>query len=171
MAMTKQETMDYIEELKQELEDRPVKIETVVEVHEVTISNSDMGGDIGKLAEALADAQGQFESVVKGSSAHAYDYADIKAVLEATAPITSKLGLAIVQMNVSKIMGKTVFVGVKTILTHSAGGWISSEVYVPATKTKMNTVVQVAGGNITYLRRYGIQSALGLSTTDDDGAE
>ncbi len=87
--MTKQETLDLmeeqsekIEELQQELADRPEKI--VVETEEVIISNSGQGGDIGKLAEALAKAQGEFKSVVKGSSAHAYDYADIEAVLEAT---------------------------------------------------------------------------------------
>lgn len=170
--MNKQEAEDRIQELEDELESRPVKIETVTEVHEVTISNSEMGGEnLGDLFGALATAQGKFKSVVKGSEAHAYNYADIEAVLEATAPITSELGLSIVQMNVSKVIGKTVFVGVKTILGHKSGGWVSGEVYAPAMKTKMNTVVQVAGMNITYLRRYGIQSALGLSTTDNDGAE
>ena len=170
--MNKQETMDYIEELEQELKDRPVKIETITETKEVTITNSEQGGaNLGDLFGALAEAQGEFKSVHKGVEAHAYNYADIEAVLEACTPITSEHGLSIVQMNVSKVIGKTVFIGVKTILGHKGGGWISGEVYIPTTKTKMNTVVQVAGMNITYLRRYGVQSALGLSTTDNDGVE
>ena len=74
-------------------------------------------------------------------------------------------------MNISKVSGEHLLVGVKTILMHSEGGYISSEIFVPATKTKMNSLVQMAGVNITYLRRYGIQSALGLATTDNDGSD
>ena len=69
------------------------------------------------------------------------------------------------------MLGNTPLIGVKTILTHSGGGWISGEVYIPTMKTKMNSLVQMAGVSITYLRRYGIQSALGLSTTDNDGSD
>ncbi len=171
MNLTKQESIDLIEELRDELEARPTKTIEVEVVREVTITNSEQGGDIGALAGALAKAQGMFKAVHKDSEAHAYNYADIEAVLKETAPITSSNGLAIVQMNVSKVIGKSVFVGVKTILTHKDGGWISGEIYIPANKTKMNTLVQIAGVNITYLRRYGIQSALGLSTTDSDGTD
>ncbi len=48
---------------------------------------------------------------------------------------------------------------------------MSGEVYMPTVKTKMNSLVQMAGVSITYLRRYGIQSVLGLSTTDNDGRD
>ena len=174
--MTKEETMDYISELEEKLSDsrgellaRPEKI--VKEINETTISNSDMGGDIGALAEALAKCQGEFTSVVKGSKAHSYNYADIDAVLKATNQITSKYGVSISQLNVSKMIGNTPRVGVKTVIAHSAGGYMAGEIYIPTMKTKMNSLVQMAGVNITYLRRYGIQSALGLSTTDNDGSD
>jgi len=168
MSMTKQETMDYIEELKQELEDRPVKIETVIEVQEVTISNSDMGGDIGKLAEALAKAQGEFKSVVKGSEAHAYNFASFQQVVEASTPTLSKNGLSIIQLTVTKVIGKAVFSGVKTILAHEGGGYVSGEAYIPTMKTKMNTMVQMFGVNSSYLKRYGWLAICGLATTDED---
>jgi len=174
--MTREETLaklaeqeEKIAELQTTLAERPERL--VVQVNEVVIENSSQGGDIGALAGALAIAQGQFASVKKGSMAHSYNYADIEAVLAATTPITSKLGLSIVQMNVSKMLGNTPLIGVKTILAHSGGGWISGEVYIPTMKTKMNSLVQMAGVSITYLRRYGIQSALGLSTTDNDGSD
>jgi len=175
--MTRDESVAKIAELEelvqdktQELMDRPEKI--VIETNEITIENSSVGGEnLGELFGALAKCQGAFTSVKKESSAHSYNYADIEAVLKASTPITSKNGISISQMNVSKMLGKTPLVGVKTILGHSGGGYISSEVYIPVMKTKMNTLVQMAGVTITYLRRYGLQSALGLSTTDNDGQD
>jgi len=137
----------------------------------VVDSVSEIGGDIGGLAGALAKCQGEFNAVKKGSQGHGYSYADIAAVLEASSVITSKYGVAIIQMNLSKVVDDALLIGVKTILAHSSGGYVSSEIYVPAIKTKMNSLVQMAGVNITYLRRYGIQSALGLATTDNDGSD
>ena len=174
--MTKEETFaklneqeNKIIELQEELANRPEK--TVVQVNEVVIENSSMGGDIGALAEALSKCQGEFTSVKKGASGHGYNYADLQSVLESAYPITSKHGISIIQLNVSKMLGNTPLVGVKTVICHTNGGYMSGEVYMPTVKTKMNSLVQMAGVNITYLRRYGIQSALGLSTTDNDGRD
>lgn len=131
----------------------------------------DMGGDIGKLAEALSHCQGEFTSVKKGTKAFNYNYADIAAVLETSSPITSKYGIAVTQMNISKVVNGMLLSGVRTILMHSSGGYVYSEIFVPTQATKSNTLVQMTGVNITYLRRYGIQSALGLATTDNDGRD
>ena len=176
MALTKEETFaklneqeNKIIELQEELANRPEK--TVVQVNEVVIENSSIGGDIGALAEALSKCQGEFTSVKKGASGHGYNYADLQSVLESAYPITSKHGISIIQLNVSKMLGNTPLVGVKTVICHTNGGYMSGEVYMPTVKTKMNSLVQMAGVSITYLRRYGIQSALGLSTTDSDGAD
>lgn len=140
---------------------------------ELTIisGETEMGGNIGALAKALANCQGEFEAVKKSTKAYNYDYADIQAVLGASMPITSKYGLSITQVNLSKVAGEHLLVGVKTILMHEDGGYITGEIFVPAVKSKSNTLVQMSGVNITYLRRYGIQSALGLATTDNDGSE
>ena len=168
--MTKEESLSYISDLEEQLRDRPEKI--VKEIHEVTITNSEIGGEnLGELFGALAKCQGEFTAVKKTSEAHSYNYADIAAVLKATSSITSKNDISITQMNVSKMLGNTPLVGVKTILGHKGGGYVSSEVYIPTVKSKMNSMVQMAGVNITYLRRYGIQSALGLATTDNDGSD
>jgi hypothetical protein len=135
----------------------------------VTESKAEHSDELGALALALAKCQGEFEAVKKNSQASKYNYADLEAVLASSRLITSKYELAISQMNVSKTVGDNLLVGVKTMLLHSSGQWISSEIYVPAVATKMNTLVQMAGVNITYLRRYGLQSILGLVTTDTDG--
>lgn len=150
---------------------QPTESKGEVSMTEVTISNSDMGGNIGALAGALAKCQGEFTAIKKGTTGHGYNYADITAVLASTSPITSKYGISIIQMNLSKIVGSSLHIGVKTVIAHSDGGYISSDIYVPAEKTKMNSLVQMCGVNLTYLRRYGIQSALGLATTDNDGRD
>ena len=161
---------EQAEDAQEELKARP---SVEVEVYkEVTITNSEIGiTGMGELFGAMAKCQSEFKAVHKGAAAHKYNYADLESVLNASMEITSKNGIAVVQMNVSKIVGKTLFVGVKTILGHESGGWISSEIYIPTMKTKMNTIVQMAGVNMTYLRRYGIQAALGLATTDNDGSD
>ena len=83
MALTREETLaklaeqeEKIAELQTTLAERPERL--VVQVNEVVIENSSQGGDIGALAGALAIAQGQFTSVVKGASGHGYDYANLE---------------------------------------------------------------------------------------------
>ena len=146
-----------------------VKKDTTTKDIVILQGETEIGGSIGGLALALAKCQGEFTAVKKGSSGHGYNYADIEAVLKATMPITSANGVAITQMNISKQVDNISYIGVKTLLIHSDGGYISSEIFTPIEKTKMNSLVQMAGVNISYLRRYGIQSALCLATTDNDG--
>ena len=135
----------------------------------VVESYSTQSNELNELGKALALCQGEFEAVKKGTKAFNYNYADLEAVLAASREITSKHGLSIVQINLSKAIGDNLLVGVKTMLLHESGQWIAGDIYVPAQKSKSNTLVQMAGVNITYCRRYGIQSILGLATTDTDG--
>jgi hypothetical protein len=51
----------------------------------------------------------------------------------------------------------------QTILTHSSGQWISSELPLQVFEK-----VQQLGSEITYLRRYTLSSLLGIVTDDDD---
>ena len=146
------------------------KVEEVKEVN-IIESSSEMSATIGELAGALAKCQGEFQAVKKGTKAFNYDYANLTDVLAASSTVTSKNGLAVIQINLSKVVGDNLLVGVRTILAHSSGEYISGEIYVPAIKSKSNTLVQMAGVNVTYLRRYGLQSILGLSTTDNDGSD
>lgn len=171
--MTKEETMaklaeqeEMIEELKTTLAERPEKI--VVQVNEVVIENSSQGGDIGALAGALATAQGQFKSIGKDEEGHGYMFTGFQSVVEKTSPILSKNGLSVSQMMVTKMLGNTVLSGVKTILMHSGGGFITSEAYMPTVKTKMNSLVQMFGVNTSYIKRYSWLSICGVATTEKD---
>jgi ABC-type uncharacterized transport system ATPase component len=171
--MTKEETFaklneqeNKIIELQEELTNRPEK--TVVQVNEVVIENSSMGGDIGALALALSIAQGEFRSIGKDQEGHGYSFTGFQSVVEKTSPILSNNRLAITQLMVTKMLGNVVLSGVKSILMHESGGWISSEAYIPTVKTKMNSTVQMFGVNTSYIKRYSWLAICGVATTEKD---
>jgi hypothetical protein len=56
-------------------------------------------------------------------------------------------------------------VWVDTLLTHSSGQWIGGTVSV----TAREDTPQAIGSAITYLRRYALQSFVGVAPEDDDG--
>ena len=172
--MGKEETLEYVGYLEEKnlaliekVNERPER--AVEKVVEVTTQNSSQSETIGEIAKALVKCQKEFKAVGKNSQGYSYNYADLTSILEYAQPIYTKHGLAITQHNVSKMFGKTVVAGVKTMLLHESGEWMASEMYAPVTSTKQNSLQQNIGITVTYFRRYGIQSVLGLSTEDNDG--
>ena len=157
-----------IVELRAELVDRPEKI--VHDVHEIVIENSSQSESLANLGLALSKCQSEFKAVGKNADGHKYKYANLTAILEYAQPIYTKYNLSIIQLGVSKAVGRITLTGVKTIIVHESGEWISSEMYQPAVKTKMNSLTQNIGIINSYFRRYMIQSVLCLSTEDIDGA-
>ena len=116
---------------------------------------------IGKLAEALAKAQGTIRHAVRSAENPFFKsrYADLAAVWTACREPLSANGLAVVQTTVA---GDAVTV--VTTLIHSSGEWVSGELSVLPAKRDP----QVAGSAITYLRRYGLAAIAGVATEDDD---
>jgi hypothetical protein len=114
---------------------------------------------IGKLAEALAKAQGEMGAAVKGSENTFYknSYADLGSVIEAGKPI-HKHGLSVIQLPVGE--GTVV-----TMLMHSSGEWIRGTLTLKATKPD----AQGTGSAISYARRYMQQALLNIPSVDDDG--
>ena len=119
---------------------------------------------IGKLAGALAKAQGEMGSVKKGSVNPFYKskYADINDCLEAAIPALSKNGLAITQGNEFNIKDGYY---ITTVLLHESGQWIKSKIRIPLTNKKD---AQEIGSACTYGRRYGLAAMVGLAQVDDD---
>lgn len=123
--------------------------------------------EVGKLAEALAKAQGELKPLTAGKTAnigsYSYKYADLADVLDCARAALSKNGLAVVQ---------TFEVGVpivlNTALLHTSGEWIRSS--LPLT-TPPTAKPQEVGSAMTYMRRYALAAMVGLAAEeDDDGA-
>lgn len=119
---------------------------------------------IKELATALAKAQGELKNVLKSGTAQYGKYAELGPTLEEVRPVTSKHGLAIVQMPVLLDDATT---GLTTQVMHLSGEWIRSTF---AVKMQQQTP-QGQGSAITYGRRYALSAMLGIAGDDDDGQE
>lgn len=120
---------------------------------------------IDKFAEALAKAQGEMKNAVlnKVNPHFKSRYADLAAVRDATIPVLSAHGLAIVQYTALSDLGLTL----KTRIMHVSGQYMESEYPLPIAADKP----QVMASAMTYARRYCWTAMCGISSEDDDDAE
>lgn len=119
---------------------------------------------IGKLAEALAKAQGAIESAKKDTKNDFYKskYADLSSVWDACRKQLSENGLAIAQTSCGDEPDKVV---IETLLTHSSGEWIKGKLCMRPVKSDPQGI----GSCITYARRYSLAAMVGVAPEDDDG--
>lgn len=120
---------------------------------------------VGKLAEALAKAQGQMKGAAKDTTNPFFKskYADLASVWEACRHALSENGLSIVQPTIVMDSGD---IAVKTILMHSSGETIEGILPV---KLSDNATAQQLGSYITYNRRYALAAMVGVAPEEDDG--
>lgn len=128
---------------------------------------------LGNLAAALALAQGEIAAApkdrdvkvtMKAGGTYTFSYSTLSSVWEVIRGPLSRNGLAVVQPVVIREGSVTV----TTLLVHASGERIHCDVTMPvAEKTP-----QGYGSAITYARRYGLSTMVGVaSDEDDDGAE
>jgi hypothetical protein len=118
---------------------------------------------LGKLAEALALAQGKMKGAAKDAANPFFKsrYADLASCWEAARAPLAAHGLSILQ----PVKAAGADVTVTTILAHASGEWLSEDLSV----TAKDETPQSVGSAITYARRYGLSAMVGISPEDDDG--
>lgn len=123
----------------------------------------------GKIAGALAKAQGEFEPLEKTKTAkvpmksggtYSYSYADLADVMRCCRKALSANELAITQ----GIVGDELI----TTLLHSSGEWLRSA--IPLVQAQ-GQGPQALGSMLTYCRRYGACALLGIVAEEDDDAQ
>jgi hypothetical protein len=116
-----------------------------------------------ELATALAKAQGQIDDATKTGLNPAFKsrYADLAAVRAAIKEPLAVNDLAIVQLP-RTLDGS---VEVETMIIHKSGEFIAETLRMPVNKWDAHGI----GSGITYGRRYGLMSMLGIAADDDDG--
>ncbi len=127
-------------------------------------------GKVDGLMAALAKAQGELRNPVKDKTAtiasdkgrYSYDYADLASVLDVVRPVLSKHGIAILQPTTTPDARSA---EVKTALFFG-GEWIAMTLKTAIADGRPQTL----GSAITYLRRYGLQSLVGITAEQDDDA-
>lgn len=135
---------------------------------------------INELAGALSKAQGKIQGAHKDKTNTYYDskYADLASVWDACREPLSENGLAVVQSFSDEILeyqgfdkeGKEVTlsyarVTVLTRLIHSSGQWFETS----AVSESRDAGPQAIGSVVTFMRRYQLQSLVGVAGEDDDG--
>jgi len=122
--------------------------------------------ELGELGKALASAQGEMGAAKKDATNPHFKskYADFAAIVDASRPVLAKHGLAIVQSTPTD--GATITVA--TRLIHGGSGeWIESSL----TMTARDATPQSIGSALTYGRRYGWSTLIGLAADEDDDGE
>jgi len=120
---------------------------------------------INELAEALAKVQAKikpapFDSVNPYFKSR---YASLGSVIE-VAKVIAEVGLSYSQLPVADGW----YAGIENVLMHKSGQYISQRFMIPLDPDK--NPVQEFGKAITYCRRYGLASMLGIySDEDNDG--
>jgi hypothetical protein len=119
---------------------------------------------IKELAPALVKAQADIKAAIKDATNPHFKsrYADLSSVIDACKPALNNRGIAFLQAVRSDERAGVV---VETILLHTSGEWISEDLFLPVSKND----AQGVGSAITYGRRYGLQSMVGIPAEDDDG--
>lgn len=130
---------------------------------EVT-KNKLMSDSITKIVGALLKVQKEVEPVTKNKANPYFKsrYADLSAVYETVRDLLTKNEIVVFQSG--EDTGENGSIVLTTLLLHVSGEWLSSSFRVPLVKNDP----QALGSAITYARRYGLTSAIGLSTEDDD---
>jgi hypothetical protein len=126
-----------------------------------------------QLADALSKAQAEFTSVGRDREVEVasqrtgakfkFKYAELNTFLDESRAALTKNGLAILQ----PVSADGPLVVITTLLTHKSGQWIAADLIMAA---EANTP-RAIGSTITYGRRYGLASLIGMAAAreDDDG--
>lgn len=135
---------------------------------------------LSNIAAALSKVQAEIKNPIKNQVNKGVQGAPLYANLEDTLqdyvrPILSKHGMSVFQPIKTDDAGR---VGVCTVLLHETGEFIEGdyvfcEVKIPtnASGKEILTQGQATGVNITYLRRYSLNAALGINgDKDTDGS-
>jgi hypothetical protein len=122
---------------------------------------------INELAQALCVAQGELESIGKNEKGYGYNYSSLADTIALVKPVLAAHGLSYTQLTEVDGNGRP---QITTILMHTSGQYIQSTASMDLVEMKSCNTAQRAGAVYTYLRRYGLQAILGLSSEDNDAS-
>lgn len=123
-----------------------------------------LSDSIKEIAIALAKAQSKIEHALKTSENIHFTskYADLAAVMDACRGPLTENGLSFFQSPTLMTDHKWVLI---TRLLHTSGEWIENDVPIMNSQGS----AQSFGSALTYARRQGLTSLVGIAQDDDDG--
>jgi outer membrane biosynthesis protein TonB len=116
---------------------------------------------VKEIVSALVNVQEDLVAVKDSKNPHFKNgYASLDCILDTIKPSLKVNGLTVLQTTSRGEDGITCI----TRIFHKSGEWIESECGVPVERQSP----QGYGSSLTYARRYGLATALGIGTMDDD---
>ena len=113
------------------------------------------------LAKALLAIQRDMPAIERDGESHHGTYTTLGHLLAKAKPILTRHGVVATQLPSRDDEGRPTL---RTILIHDSGERLESEAPLSLTKNEP----QAHGSAITYMRRYALASALGISDQEDD---
>ena len=128
--------------------------------------------DTGKVALALSACQMEFGIFTTNRDGYNFKYLDLAGILEKVYPIMGKHNLAMIQSASLKVKDEMPFIIVTTRL-QKEDEWIETSLEFPMIEAvkKNDTDIMMLGTTISYLRRYAVQSVLGIAGTDREAED
>lgn len=122
---------------------------------------------INELISSLIKAKSEMGSASKDRKGFNYKYADLSAIMEVCEDALLENGIFLAQPVITN--GDSDYL--HTQLLHTSGQWMESYVklFVSEGAGKLSDH-QEWGKAVTYMRRYCLQSLIGIATEDNDGA-
>lgn len=123
--------------------------------------------DTGKVAIGLSKCQGEFGLFTTNREGYNYKYLDLAGILEKIYPLLAKHNIALIQGSELIVNDGEPYVVVTTRL-QCEDEWIEDRIEFPMIEPtkKTDTDIMMLGSTISYLRRYAVQSMLGIAGTD-----
>jgi len=118
---------------------------------------------IGEIMKALSKAQSKFPKILKNKQGYGYKYADLESLINAIGETLGENNLSFTQY-LDEVDGNHILY---TILSHENGQWIKSKIKLILDHAKKMSPMQNLGSAITYARRYGLQTIVGVSSDED----
>lgn len=137
-------------------------------IREIKAMVTEIAADEARRAfdEAIAEAKAEIKPIVRTEKGHNGKYADLAAVENAVGPVISRFGLNYRHKAEQGPAG----LKITCILSHKQGHREETSITAGPDTSGSKNSIQAIGSTQTYLMRYTLLMALGLSTTkDDDG--
>lgn len=119
---------------------------------------------VSEIFKAHIALQSELGNIAKDSSGYGYKYTSLDKLIAYTKPYLAKYNLGYIQTNTTLSDGS---IGVTTRLIHISGEWVEDTLSAQLYKLAKMNEYQVAGSLVTYFRRYGLASILGIASDDD----
>jgi len=124
--------------------------------------------EVKSIFKAQIGLQSELGNIAKDSKGYGYNYTSLERLISYVKPFLAKYELGFIQTNTTLSDGS---IGVTTRLIHSSGEWVEDTLSAQLYKLAKMNEYQVTGSIITYFRRYGLASILGIASDDDMDAQ